>query len=180
MEHYDLVVIGSGPAGRRAAIQAAKFGYNVLVVERGRRVGGVSVHTGTIPSKTLRETVLNLTGWRERGFYGRSYRVKEDLTAADLRARLHITLNHEVEVLEHQFARNKVDTIRGEARFIETRLSDPPALPPPPPPSCRVSAAVCSQLSTAAGAQEAGPPARGEVASCRPCGVCSSACDKYK
>ena len=119
MEHYDLVVIGSGPAGRRAAIQAAKFGYNVLVVERGRRVGGVSVHTGTIPSKTLRETVLNLTGWRERGFYGRSYRVKEDLTAADLRARLHITLNHEVEVLEHQFARNKVDTIRGEARFIE-------------------------------------------------------------
>ena len=68
---------------------------------------------------------------------------------------------------------------RGEARFIETRLSDPPALPPPPP-SCRVSAAVCSQLSTAAGSQEAGPPARGEVASCRPCGVCSSACDKYK
>lgn len=51
MEHYDLVVIGSGPAGRRAAIQAAKFGYNVLVVERGRRVGGVSVHTGTIPSR---------------------------------------------------------------------------------------------------------------------------------
>ena len=70
MEHYDLVVIGSGPAGRRAAIQAAKFGRDVLVVERGRRVGGVSVHTGTIPSKTLRETVLNLTGWRERGFYG--------------------------------------------------------------------------------------------------------------
>lgn len=117
MEHYDLIVIGSGPAGRRAAIQAAKFGRDVLVVERGRRVGGVSVHTGTIPSKTLRETVLNLTGWRERGFYGRSYRVKQDISAKDLRARLHITLDHEVEVLEHQFARNKVDTIYGEAKF---------------------------------------------------------------
>ena len=122
MEHYDLVVIGSGPAGRRAAIQAAKFGRSVLVVERGRRVGGVSVHTGTIPSKTLRETVLNLTGWRERGFYGSSYRVKQDLTAADLRARLHITLNHEVDVLEHQFARNKVDTVRGEARFLDAHM----------------------------------------------------------
>lgn len=117
MDHYDLIVIGSGPAGRRAAIQAAKFGRKVLVVERGRRVGGVSVHTGTIPSKTLRETVLNLTGWRERGFYGRSYRVKHDITAEDLRRRLHITLNHEIEVLEHQFARNHVDTLRGEAKF---------------------------------------------------------------
>ena len=59
---YDFIVIGSGPAGRRAAIQAAKVGRSVLVVEKGRRVGGVSVHTGTIPSKTLRETVLNLSG----------------------------------------------------------------------------------------------------------------------
>ena len=118
MDHYDLIVIGSGPSGRRAAIQAAKFGKNVLVVERGRRVGGVSVHTGTIPSKTLRETALNLSGWRERGFYGRAYRVKQDISADDLRTRLHITLNHEIEVLEHQFARNQVATIRGDARFI--------------------------------------------------------------
>ncbi len=117
MDHYDLIVIGSGPAGRRAAIQAAKFGKDVLVIERGRRVGGVSVHTGTIPSKTLRETALNLSGWRERGFYGRSYRVKKDITADDLRARLHMTLGHEVEVLEHQFARNRVTTMRGEAKF---------------------------------------------------------------
>ncbi|MEP3047539.1 MAG: Si-specific NAD(P)(+) transhydrogenase [Roseibium sp.] len=121
MDHFDLIVIGSGPAGRRAAIQAAKFGRDVLVVERGRRVGGVSVHTGTIPSKTLRETVLNLTGWRERGFYGRSYRVKDDISAADLRARLHITLDHEVEVLEHQFARNKVHTVSGDARFFDAK-----------------------------------------------------------
>ena len=117
---YDLIVIGSGPAGRRAAVQAAKLQKSVLVVERGRRVGGVSVHTGTIPSKTLRETVLNLSGWRERGFYGRAYRVKQNIQAEDLRKRLHMTLDHEVEILEHQFARNKVETIRGAARFIDT------------------------------------------------------------
>jgi NAD(P) transhydrogenase len=116
---HDLIVIGSGPAGRRAAIQAAKLGKRVLVVERGRRVGGVSVHTGTIPSKTLRETVLNLSGWRERGFYGLAYRVKQDISAADLLKRLHITLDHEVEILEHQFARNGVDTVRGEAKFVD-------------------------------------------------------------
>jgi NAD(P) transhydrogenase len=121
MEKYDVIVIGSGPAGRRAAIQASKFGLDVLVVERGRRVGGVSVHTGTIPSKTLRETALNLSGWRERGFYGRSYRVKQDLSAEDLRARLDMTLGHEVEVLEHQFARNQVTTLRGEAKFISEK-----------------------------------------------------------
>ncbi len=82
MYDYDMIVIGSGPSGRRAAVQSAKLGKAVLVVEKGRRVGGVSVHTGTIPSKTLRETVLNLSGWRERGFYGRSYRVKQDIGAA--------------------------------------------------------------------------------------------------
>lgn len=121
MDHFDFIVIGSGPAGRRAAIQAAKFGKKVLVIERGGRVGGVSVHTGTIPSKTLRETALNLSGWRERGFYGRSYRVKQDISADDLRTRLHITLGHEIEVLEHQFARNQVDTLRGEAKFEDAK-----------------------------------------------------------
>ena len=115
--HYDLIVIGSGPAGRRGAIQAAKLNKRVLVVERGRRVGGVSVHTGTIPSKTLRETVLNLTGWRERGFYGRAYRAQQNIGAEDLRRRLDITLDHEVDVLEHQFARNGVETVQGVARF---------------------------------------------------------------
>ncbi len=117
-QHFDLIVIGSGPAGRRAAVQAAKLKKSVLVVERGRRVGGVCVHTGTIPSKTLRETVLNLSGWRERGFYGRAHRNKENITAEDLRRRLHITLDHEVEVLEHQFARNKVACVAGAARFL--------------------------------------------------------------
>ncbi len=119
MNQYDFVVVGSGPAGRRAAIQAAKLGKKVLVIEKGTRVGGVSVHTGTIPSKTLRETALNLTGWRERGFYGRSYRVKQEISAEDLRRRLLITLDHEVDVLEHQFARNRVSQLRGHARFID-------------------------------------------------------------
>ena len=119
MRAYDLIVIGSGPAGRRAAVQAAKLGKSVLVVDKGRRVGGVSVHTGTIPSKTLRETVLNLTGWRERGFYGRAYRVKKDLSSEDLRARLDKTLEHEVDVLEHQFARNGVQICHGVAKFLD-------------------------------------------------------------
>ncbi|MBX4967007.1 Si-specific NAD(P)(+) transhydrogenase [Rhizobium binae] len=119
MFQYDLVVVGSGPAGRRGAIQAAKLGKKVLVIEQGKRVGGVSVHTGTIPSKTLRETALNLSGWRERGFYGRSYRVKQEISAEDLRRRLLITLNHEVEVLEHQFARNRVHHMRGRASFVD-------------------------------------------------------------
>jgi NAD(P) transhydrogenase len=118
MHDFDMIVIGSGPSGRRAAVQAAKLRKSVLVVEKGRRVGGVSVHTGTIPSKTLRETVLNLSGWRERGFYGRSYRVKQDIRADDLLARLRKTLDHEVEVLEHQFSRNGVRTAMGSARFV--------------------------------------------------------------
>jgi NAD(P) transhydrogenase len=119
MFQYDLVVVGSGPAGRRGAIQAAKLGKKVLVIEQGKRVGGVSVHTGTIPSKTLRETALNLSGWRERGFYGKAYRVKDEISADDLRRRLLITLDHEVEVLEHQFARNRVQHIRGKASFSD-------------------------------------------------------------
>ncbi len=116
---YDFIVIGSGPSGRRAAIQAAKLGKSVLVVEGRKRVGGVSVHTGTIPSKTLRETALNLSGWRERGFYGRSYRVKKEIGSEDLGIRLTKTLEHEVDVLEHQFLRNGVHTMSGFARFLD-------------------------------------------------------------
>src|SRR6056297_3488275 len=118
MSHYDLIIIGSGPAGRAAAIQAGKLKRRVLVIDKKDKLGGVSVHTGTIPSKTLRETVLNLSGWRERSFYGRSYRVKDEIEAQDLKARLHKTLDYEVDVLEHQFNRNHVDTLMGMARFI--------------------------------------------------------------
>lgn len=127
-EVYELIVIGSGPAGRRAAIQAAKLGKSVLVIENRQRVGGVSVHTGTIPSKTLRETALNLSGWRERGFYGRSYRVKKEIGSEDLSQRLRMTLDHEVDVLEHQLLRNGVDTMIGVARFVDqhhVQVSEP-------------------------------------------------------
>jgi NAD(P) transhydrogenase len=117
MNHYDMLIVGSGPAGRRAAVQSAKLGKSVLVADKGRRLGGVSVHTGTIPSKTLRETVLNLSGWRERGFYGRSYRVKQQIAAEDLIARLHKTLDHEVEVLQHQFLRNAVKHVQARVAF---------------------------------------------------------------
>ena len=116
---YEFVVIGSGPSGRRAAIQAAKLGKSVLVIEGRMKVGGVSVHTGTIPSKTLRETALNLSGWRERGFYGRSYRVKKEIGSEDLSIRLGKTLDYEVDVLEHQFLRNGVATMAGFARFLD-------------------------------------------------------------
>ena len=115
--HYDLIVIGSGPAGKRAAIQATKIGKRVLVVEKKQIVGGVSVHTGTIPSKTLRETVLFLSGWRQRGIYGRSYKVKDIITADDLKHRLAQTLNQEIETVQHQMNRNSVETAHGHARF---------------------------------------------------------------
>ncbi|MFT5219704.1 MAG: NAD(P) transhydrogenase [Planctomycetota bacterium] len=116
--HYDLIVIGSGPAGKRAAIQACKIGKSVLLVEKQEIVGGVTVHTGTIPSKTLRETVLFLSGWRQRGIYGRSYKVKDNITASDLKQRLMATLTHEVEIIQHQLKRNNVEIQHGHARFI--------------------------------------------------------------
>lgn len=118
MQHFDFLVIGSGPAGQRAAIQAAKLGKNVAVVERRPVVGGVSAHTGTIPSKTLREAVLYLTGWDQRGLYGRTYRLKQKLSIEDLTQRLDITLRHETEIVEHQLMRNGVTVIEGSARFI--------------------------------------------------------------
>lgn len=117
MTKYDFVVIGSGPAGQRAAIQAAKLGRSVALIERSFSIGGACVHTGTIPSKTLREAVLYLSGWRQRGFYGRSYRVKERVTAEDLMQRLDITVRHEIEVLMHKLHRNFVETIAGNAVF---------------------------------------------------------------
>lgn len=121
MQKYQVIVIGSGPAGKTAAIQAAKLGHKVAVIDGMSEVGGVCVHTGTIPSKTMRETVLNLTGWRERGFYGRSYRVKQDITAQDLMQRLNMTLRREVDILEDQLVRNGVEIIYGQGHFINSR-----------------------------------------------------------
>lgn len=117
MQAFDYIVIGSGPAGQRAAIQAAKLGKSVLLVEKSTAIGGNCLHTGTIPSKTLRETVLYLTGWRQRGFYGRSYRVKERITAQDLTQRLDITTRHEIDVIQHKLYRNGITSVVGTAAF---------------------------------------------------------------
>jgi NAD(P) transhydrogenase len=116
---YDLVVIGSGPGGQKAAIAAAKLGRHVAVIERRGMVGGVCTQTGTIPSKTLREAVLYLTGYAMRGLYGESYRVKQDITVQDLLARTHFVIGREVEVIRAQLQRNRVDLLSGEARFVD-------------------------------------------------------------
>ena len=97
MHDYDLLVIGSGPGGQKAAIQAAKLGRRVALVDRGHMVGGVCINTGTVPSKTLREAVLYLTGMSQRGIYGQSYRVKHDITSADLFWRMDHVINRDPE-----------------------------------------------------------------------------------
>jgi NAD(P) transhydrogenase len=117
MNRYDLLVIGSGPAGQRAAIQAGKLGKKVAIIERRTMLGGVSVHTGTIPSKTLRVAALYLSGWDQRGLYGHSYRLKQDLTVDDLMQRVNITLQHEMDVIRNQLSRNGVVLIEGTASF---------------------------------------------------------------
>ena len=114
---YDLLVIGSGPAGQKAAIQAAKLGRRVAMVERGHMIGGVCVNTGTIPSKTLREAVLYLTGTSHRGIYGHSHRVKDPITSEDLVWRIDGVIQSEVDVVRHQLRRNGVSLVVGSARF---------------------------------------------------------------
>ena len=116
---YDIIVIGSGPGGQKAAIASAKLGKSVAVVERGRMIGGVCVNTGTIPSKTLREAVLYLTGMNQRDLYGASYRVKDKITPADLLARTQHVIGKETEVVRNQLMRNRVDLILGHGRFID-------------------------------------------------------------
>lgn len=117
MTDYDLIVIGSGPAGHHAAIQGAKLGRRVAVVERQSRLGGVCLNTGTIPSKTLREAVLYLSGVQQRGFYGVSYRVKSQVTMRDLMLRCDRVTQQEGDVYRAQFARNGVDVLEGHAAF---------------------------------------------------------------
>jgi NAD(P) transhydrogenase len=116
---YDLLVIGSGPAGQRAAIQAAKLGKRVAIVERKYTVGGVQVNTGTIPSKTFREAVLDLTGILERTFYGVSYSAKQNITMSDLLMRIDHVVQHEIEVIRHQLTRNGVELIGATASFVD-------------------------------------------------------------
>ncbi len=124
---YDLFVIGSGPAGQRAAIQAAKLGKRVAIAERKTVVGGVCINTGTIPSKTLREAALYLSGYRERGLYGASYTVKQDITMGDLLTRTDYVISHEIDVTRHQLLRNRIQVFAAEATFVDAhtiRLCD--------------------------------------------------------
>jgi NAD(P) transhydrogenase len=119
MYDYDLLVLGSGPGGQKAAIAGAKLGRRVGIVERRTMVGGVCINTGTIPSKTLREVVLYLTGHTQQEFYGQSYRLKNDITIADLTARTHHVIGREIDVIRSQLARNHVTMLTGTARFVD-------------------------------------------------------------
>jgi NAD(P) transhydrogenase len=116
---YDLLVVGSGPGGHRAAIAAAKLGRRVGIVDRRTMVGGVCINTGTIPSKTLREAVLYLTGMSQRDMYGASYRVKDNITISDLTARTQHVIGREVEVIRAQLLRNHVEMLTGFATFVD-------------------------------------------------------------
>ncbi|MDX3240715.1 Si-specific NAD(P)(+) transhydrogenase [Streptomyces sp. ME18-1-4] len=119
MPDFDMLVLGSGPGGQKAAIAAAKLGRRVAVVDRPDMVGGVSLHTGTIPSKTLREAVLYLTGLTQRDLYGQSYRLKEDITVGDLTARTQHVVGRETDVIRSQLSRNHVALFAGTGRFVD-------------------------------------------------------------
>ncbi len=116
---YDMIVIGTGPSGLKAATAAAKFGKKIAVVEKRVVVGGVCINTGTIPSKTIREAVINLTGYSERAFYGVSYRVKEKITAEDLLSRCNMVIAREIEVIKAHLKRSGVEMLHGQASFID-------------------------------------------------------------
>ena len=116
---YDLVVIGSGPAGQKGAICAAKMRKKVAIIDRRLTMGGVCVHTGTIPSKVLREAVLYLSGLRQRSFYGRGYVVKDRIMMSDLVLRSTAVMTREVDVIKAQLRRNYVTALEGDAHFAD-------------------------------------------------------------
>jgi NAD(P) transhydrogenase len=119
MYDFDVLVIGSGPGGQKAAIAAAKLGRRVAIVERKDMIGGVCLNTGTIPSKTLREAVLYLTGLDQREMYGQSYRVKDEITIADLAARTQHVVGREIDVVRSQLSRNRVTILTGTGHFTD-------------------------------------------------------------
>ena len=116
---FDLIVIGSGPAGHHAAIEASKHCKRVAVVDRGFDLGGVCLHTGTIPSKTLREAVLFLSGFRQRSFYGRGYRVKAQIQIEDLMFRVSEVIKRQYAVIQDQLQRHGITVLDGHARFAD-------------------------------------------------------------
>ncbi len=117
MDKYDIIVIGSGPAGQRAAIQAAKFGKKAALVEKMEVIGGAAINTGTIPSKTMREAVLHLSGFYYQSIYGVNYRVKEQITMADLSFRAQHVIKTEIDVTRAQLSRNGIEVLNGLASF---------------------------------------------------------------
>jgi NAD(P) transhydrogenase len=119
MYDFDVLVIGSGPSGQKAAIAAAKLDRRVAIVERKDMIGGVCLNTGTIPSKTLREAILYLTGIDQREIYGQSYRVKDEITIADLAARTSHVVGREMDVVRSQLSRNGVRMLTGTGRFVD-------------------------------------------------------------
>jgi NAD(P) transhydrogenase len=119
MEKYDLIVIGSGPAGQRAAIQAAKFGRRAALIEKLEVIGGAAINTGTIPSKTIREAVLHLSGYQYQSIYGVNYRVKEPITMGDLSFRALNVIKTEIDVIRAQLSRNGIEVITGIASFAD-------------------------------------------------------------
>src|SRR6266850_6149677 len=119
MSAYDLLVLGSGPAGQRAAISAAKLGKRVAVVESREVVGGACINTGTIPSKTMREAVLHLSGYNYKSVYGMNYRVKEKITMSDLAFRVQHVIKTEIDVTAAQLSRNNIEMLTGIGSFVD-------------------------------------------------------------
>ena len=117
MKHYDLIVIGSGPGGQKAAIQGAKLGKHVCIIEKNPVLGGAGINTGTIPSKALREAVVYLTGTNKRALFGENFRAKRDITLEDLTYMSQQVIHNELGVIREQFDRNGVDLMWGGASF---------------------------------------------------------------
>jgi len=115
MDHYDLIVIGSGPAGEKGAAQAAYFGKRVALVERAPFVGGAGINTGTVPSKTLREAALYFSGLHQRGLYGIDYSLKENMSVADFMHREHVVVERERRIIENNLQRHQIKLIFGDA-----------------------------------------------------------------
>ena len=131
MDNFDLIVLGSGPAGQRAAIQGAKSGKKVAVIERREVVGGACINTGTIPSKTIREAVLHLSGYLYQNVYGINYRVKEKITMADLAFRVQHVIKTEIDVTQAQLSRNNIELLTGTACFVDPQYHRGRKLPRP-------------------------------------------------
>src|SRR3981081_710482 len=119
MYDFDRLVLGSGPGGQKAAIAASKLGRKVAMVERRNMIGGVCINTGTIPSKTMREAVLYLTGLNQRELYGQSYRLKDDITDGDRLTRPQHESSREIDVVRSQLSRNRVSLLPGLGRFLD-------------------------------------------------------------